>query len=126
MQSVIVRFMSRPAMRPTDVFRATRLPFDPGSTATGCAFTATIVLRGGALEPDPVWQSRYLRKLTPTVNRRGVFAWKCIEPFSLKRGLNSTLAFLKLGITLSIGLDLVPETTKGDPSGSPSLELLCG
>lgn len=53
MQSVFVRFMTRPALMPTDVFRATRLPFNPGSTAAGCAFTAVIVLRGGVLEPDP-------------------------------------------------------------------------
>ena len=40
--------------RPNDVFHATRLPFGPGSPATGCAHDAMVaVLRGGALEPDP-------------------------------------------------------------------------
>jgi hypothetical protein len=36
------------------VFYATRLPFDPGSTSAGRArAAANVVLRGGALEPEP-------------------------------------------------------------------------
>jgi hypothetical protein len=115
MQSVIVRFMSRAPLRSADVFHATRLPFDPGSTATGCAFTATIVLRGGALEPDPDSIFRYLRELTPTVKRRVIFARKCSEPFSLKRGLNSTLIFPKLGITLSFASRFGSKNDEGRP-----------
>jgi hypothetical protein len=39
---------------PNDVFHATRLPFDPGSPATGLRMCAVVaVLRGGALEPEP-------------------------------------------------------------------------
>jgi len=39
--------LARP--EPSDVFQASRLPFDPGSTAR-CR--KSVVLRGGALEPD--------------------------------------------------------------------------
>jgi hypothetical protein len=37
--------------KPNDVFQATHLPFDPGSTPVRCATGAEVVLRGGALEP---------------------------------------------------------------------------
>jgi hypothetical protein len=49
---VVVSYVTA-GFRPTDVFQATRLPFDPGSAGAGCAFAAAVVLRGGALEPDP-------------------------------------------------------------------------
>ena len=95
----IVRFMSRPAPEPTDVFQATRLPFDPGSTATGCAFIGDDRPTWRSFGARPRSQFRYLPKLTPTVIRHLLFASECAKPFSLKRGLNSTLNFLKLGIT---------------------------
>jgi hypothetical protein len=126
MQSVVVRFMSRPALGPTDVFQATRLPFDPGSTVAGCAFSG---------DGRPTWRSfgarpcshvRYLRKLTPTVIRRSLFASKCVKPFSLKRGLNSTLDFLKLGITFFLCSRSIPKRRRATLLGRPRFKQLCG
>src|SRR5262249_42601110 len=43
-----------PGQQPDDVFHATRLPFDPGSTiAVRASAPAITVLRGGVLEPEP-------------------------------------------------------------------------
>ena len=48
-------------------------------------------------------------------------------PFSLERGLNTVYVFFKLSIILLWWfLETVSDNEKGDPVGSPSLELLCG
>ena len=48
-------------------------------------------------------------------------------PFSLERGLNPVYVFFKLSIILLWWfLETVSDNEKGDPVGSPSLELLCG
>ena len=48
-------------------------------------------------------------------------------PFSLERGLNTIYVFFKLSIILLWWfLETVSDNEKGDPVGSPSLELLCG
>lgn len=47
-------------------------------------------------------------------------------PFSLKRGLNTVYVLFKLSIILCLRfLKTVSDNEKGDPVGSPSLELLC-
>jgi hypothetical protein len=48
-------------------------------------------------------------------------------PFSLERGLNTVYVFFKLSIILcGSSWKLLSDNEKGDPVGSPSLELLCG
>jgi hypothetical protein len=48
-------------------------------------------------------------------------------PFSLERGLDPIYVFFKLSITfLCEFLKLLSQNDKGDPVGSPSLQLLCG
>jgi hypothetical protein len=50
----------------------------------------------------------------------------CEEPFSLERGLNSVYVFFKLSIILWLWfLKAVSGNEKGDPVGSPLLQLLC-
>jgi hypothetical protein len=107
-------------VRPVDgaVFHATRSPFDPGSSTSGCA-------SGNGRRPT--WRGSGAR---PSV-RSGklhdkyrcicacVFSRERVEPFSLERGLDSISCFFKLGIT-SFSFDIVRlRNDEGDPSGRP-------
>ena len=49
-----------------------------------------------------------------------------LEDPTLRRGLETELIFLKLGITPWLIDGIGYENDEGDPLGSPSLELLCG
>ena len=86
-------------VRPVDgaVFHATRSPFDPGSSTSGCA---------SATGRRPTWRGSGAR---PSVRSEklhekyififpDIFSRERVEPFSLERGLDSILCFFKLGI----------------------------
>ena len=95
---------------PNDVVHATRLPFDPGSPGSasyveGSWSPALLLLRENRRQKQPVIQ----RRIQPARSAEG--------PFSLRRGLESELWFLKLGITPWLSLVIWSENDEGDPMG---------
>ena len=77
---------------PNDVVQATRLPFDPGSPGRRPTWRGV-----GARRSCRVGKNR--RQKLPVIHRQIQPARRAEGPFSLRRGLESELDFLKLGIT---------------------------
>ena len=107
-------------VRPVDgaVFHATRSPFDPGSSTSGCASATGL---------RPTWRGSGARPSVRSGKLHGeylsifpdIFSRERVEPFSLERGLDSISCFFKLGIT-SFSVDIVRlRNDEGDPSGRP-------
>ena len=101
-------------VRPVDgaVFHATRSPFDPGSSTSGCA---------SATGRRPTWRGSGARPSVRSGKLHGpyilispcIFSRERVEPFSLERGLDSISCFFKLGITsFSVLTSFASETTK--------------
>src|SRR5262249_41715688 len=81
-----------------DVVQATRQPFDPGSSTHSCATAGFAVLRGGALEPGASCLEAKSQDKADGIHRRVFLRTSSEGPFSLRRGLEHVLVFLKLSI----------------------------
>src|SRR5215475_10351425 len=104
------------------VVHATRLRFDPGSHRhSRCR--ASSWRRSGARRSLPdVKSAGKSSRHRNSVNYRVTAG----EDLSLSGGASiQSLAFFKLSITSFVVVDS-PSNDKGDPLGSPTLELLCG
>jgi hypothetical protein len=86
---------------------------------------SSVVLRGGDLEPGALAASEIRRQKQRLIQQRIQPARSAEGPFSLRRGLESELWFLKLGITpfRSMGSG---SKRRRRPAGSPSLSAGCG
>src|SRR5262249_34060553 len=114
-QAALVVCLARP--RPNDVFHATRLPFDPGSSITGCARRC---------DRRPSWRGFGARgsrdfgkknKLKRTLLLKRSFRRRHRATFSLRRGLDSVADPSQAAHHLVS----TPGTKKGDPLGRPRL-----
>jgi hypothetical protein len=76
---------------PNDVVQATRLPFDPGSPVRRPTWRGVGARRSCRFENRRQKQPEIMRRIQPARSAEG--------PFSLRRGLEAELDFLKLGIT---------------------------
>jgi hypothetical protein len=98
---------------PSDVVHATRLPFDPGSSAAGCASPVTAVLRGGALEPEPRAPFCEKRMQKQTRFRSAIYQRDAQRVFLSQAGPRFDLALLQAEHHLPGSvLVLASETTK--------------
>jgi hypothetical protein len=84
----VVLCLARP--EPNDVFQASRLPFDPGSIAR-CR--ESVVLRGGALEPDSCLPAGKAQAKADAYSPMAFPSARLQRSFSLRRGLDSILSF---------------------------------
>ena len=113
-------------IRPVDgaVFHATRSPFDPGSSTSGCASAIgrRPTWRGSGARPSV--RSGKLNDKNKTISSR-LFSRERGEPFSLERGLDSISCFFKLGITSSRSTSFAPETTKATRPDRPREKPFC-
>jgi hypothetical protein len=107
-------------VRPVDgaVFHATRSPFDPGSSTSGCASATGRRPKWRGSGARPSVRSGKLRVKYKFISPC-IFSRERVEPFSLERGLDSISFFFKLGIT-SFSFDIVRlRNDEGDPLGRP-------
>jgi hypothetical protein len=118
------RYLSR-AAHAHDVFHATRLPFDPGSPAAVARL---------AVRRRPAWRSfgarascalREIRKLKPTHDFQRLSQAEAQRVFLSQAGPRFDLVLLQAGHHLLIRSRFRLRNDEGDPSGSPSLLLLC-
>ena len=113
--------MSRPASTPNDVFHATRLPFDPGSTGLSQTASRRPTWRSfGARSLQADWK---MRRLKLTLNSPLDFQHTAAEDLSLSGGasIRSRTCF-KLSITFVFDVVWSPsETKKATRLGRPRL-----
>jgi len=84
----------------------------------------SVVLRGGALEPDPCSPVENAQAKAGVYSAIAFPARGCRESFSLRRGLDSIQSCFKLSITFCSKLSGRPPTKKATRFGSPSSGLL--
>jgi len=106
-------------LAPTDVFYATRLPFDPGSPAA-------------ASYVEEHWSPALLRFPTNTQAKAELnsalnyLARKTQRDLSLSGGASIVIRASQAGHHPLVLVEFRCKNDEGDPLGSPSLELLCG
>jgi len=84
----------------------------------------SVVLRGGALEPDPCSPAGNAHAKAGAYSANAFPARGCRESFSLRRGLDSIQSCFKLSITFCSKLSGRLSTKKATRFGSPSSGLL--
>src|SRR3954447_6410806 len=110
-----------PPVRDGDVY-ATRLPFDPGSRATGCASNGRTASYVEGLWSPSLVRVPENRTLKHTLIRSAIFRLTRRGSFSLRRGLEVVLVGSRAGHHPRL-IDLVaPPKRRRRPSGSPSLQ----
>jgi hypothetical protein len=123
---VTVRRSRTGDLQQTDVVQATRLPFDPGSLLPVLEHRRQSSYVEGPWSPT-LHRFQNASTLTPTVNRRTLFARGYAGSFSLERGLSFELWLLQPEHHLFLSsTTFVPNTTKATLSGRLRIELLCG
>src|SRR5882724_8420072 len=85
------------------------------STLDRRSLMQSVVLRGGALEPDPCSPARKAQAKADTYSAVAFPAHGCRGSFSLRRGLDSIQSCFKLSITFCSTLSGRLPNKKGDP-----------